>query len=103
MELTSYYGLKKPGYGDPVEVGDLNSNAEVTDRELHRLAMQAQNAAARLDALEALVNDYGLRIKALEDGIYTDITGNPFSVRFNTLEGVQVTGIWNKELQRMEC
>ena len=42
------------------------------------------------------------RLKALEDAIFTDITSNPFRVTFDTLEGVEITGYWNKDEKRLE-
>ncbi len=43
------------------------------------------------------------RIKTLEDALFNDIIGNPFSVLFNNLNDVTVEGVWNVALQRIEC
>ena len=32
----------------------------------------------------------------------TDVTGNPFTVTFDTLTGLAVTGIWNAAQKRLE-
>lgn len=42
------------------------------------------------------------RLKRLEDAVMSNITGNPFEVSLRDLEGLIVTGIWNKEKQRLE-
>ena len=41
-------------------------------------------------------------VKALELKYGTDITKNPFSVGFTTLDAVNVTGVWNASLGRIE-
>lgn len=63
-------------------------------------------AEAREFAVEAAakVNQYESRIARLEDGLFNDITGNPFLVTFDGLTGIVVTkGVWNRERQRIEC
>lgn len=48
--------------------------------------------------------DHETRIRRLEDAIYNDITGNPHSYLFDTLEGIRVvSGVWNKAKSRLEC
>ena len=37
------------------------------------------------------------RLKRLEDAVMSNITGNPFEISLRDLEGLVVTGIWNKE------
>ncbi len=57
----------------------------------------AQQASNKLN--EALS-----RLAQVEDGLYSNITGNPFNILFNNLEGVVIKkGVWNKEKQRIEC
>lgn len=34
--------------------------------------------------------------------IATDVTANPFSVTFESLDGLTVTGVWNADLSRIE-
>jgi len=41
-------------------------------------------------------------VKAIELKYGTDITKNPFSVGFVTLDDVNVTGVWNSSLGRIE-
>lgn len=52
--------------------------------------------------IRAAVSAVEASVKALELKYGTDITGNPFSVGFATLDGVIVTGVWNAALGRIE-
>ena len=52
------------------------------------------------------VRDCGLesRVSRVEDGLFNNITGNPFLVQFDSLDGVVMTkGIWNAARNRIEC
>ena len=49
-----------------------------------------------------LIDAMASRIKLLELIINTSITGNPFSVTFDTLEDKTVEGVWNKNQARIE-
>ena len=42
------------------------------------------------------------RLKRVEDALFSDIVGNPFQITFENLEGLEVTGYWNKEEKRLE-
>jgi hypothetical protein len=43
------------------------------------------------------------RIVWLMNSIFNDISANPFSIEFNTLDGLTVTGVWNESMRRIEC
>lgn len=43
------------------------------------------------------------RITWLMNSIFNDIYKNPFSIEFNTLDGLTVEGVWNESLRRIEC
>lgn len=67
-------------------------------------AEQAEQAEA--DAAQALSAIAGLesRVSRVEDGLFNNITGNPFLVQFDSLDGVVMTkGIWNAARNRVEC
>lgn len=51
-------------------------------------------------ALLQLMED---RIVWLMNSIFNDISANPFSIEFNTLDGLTITGVWNESLKRIEC
>lgn len=44
----------------------------------------------------------GVRIKLLEMVHGTDVNGISFVSAFDTMEGVELTGIWNKAASRVE-
>jgi hypothetical protein len=39
----------------------------------------------------------------LMNRVSNEISTNAFNVRFNTISGLNVTGVWNESLQRIEC
>lgn len=59
-------------------------------------------AEERRIALENYISEVSDGLERLENAILTDVTGNPFEISFKDLEGLEVTGYWNKELQRLE-
>lgn len=64
-------------------------DAHDQDPEAHRAI---QNTASDLDA----------RLSLLELLFNTSVTGNPFTVTFETLEGTVVEGVWNDQAKRVE-
>ena len=59
------------------------------DEEAHP---QIRNTVSNLDA----------RLSLLELIINTDVTGNPFTVTFGNLDGIDVEGVWNATSKRVE-
>ncbi len=55
------------------------------------------------DINKALLQSMEDRITWLMNSIFNNISANPFSIEFNTLDGVTVTGVWNESLKRIEC
>ena len=51
-------------------------------------------------ALLQLMED---RIVWLMNSIFNNISANPFTMEFNTLDGLMATGVWNESLRRIEC
>lgn len=48
--------------------------------------------------------DIMTRIKQLENGLYNDVTSNPFSITFKDINGVVLTnGVYNQDKARLEC
>lgn len=43
------------------------------------------------------------RVAMLEAVIFNDITTNPFLILFDNLNGIKAGGVWNSNLQRIEC
>lgn len=88
--------------------------AHTEDRDIHVTAADkagwttgAQTAAqAAATAAEALnkAEEAASRLSRVEDGLFNNITGNPFLVAFDSLSGIVLSkGIWNVERQRIEC
>ena len=51
-------------------------------------------------ALLQLMED---RIVWLMNSIFNNISANPFTIEFNTLDGLTVEGVWNESMKRIEC
>lgn len=43
------------------------------------------------------------RIVLLMNRVFSNITGNPFIMKFTSLDGLTVDGIWNETSSRIEC
>lgn len=43
------------------------------------------------------------RVVWLMNRVFDDITANPFEIKFDNLDGLIVTGVWNTTLNRIEC
>lgn len=43
------------------------------------------------------------RVVWLMNRVFDDITANPFEIKFDNLDGLTVTGVWNTTLNRIEC
>lgn len=65
------------------------------------IAAHNSDASAHGD-IRASVASVEAAVKAIELKYGTDITKNPFSVGFTTLDAVNVTGVWNTSLGRIE-
>lgn len=59
----------------------------------------AENAHGDIRASVAAMNAI---IKAIELKFGTNVTKNPFSATFGSLDGLTVTGVWNAEQARVE-
>ena len=55
------------------------------------------------DVNKALLQLMEDRIVWLMNSIFNNISANPFSIEFNTLDGLTIEGVWNEPLRRIEC
>lgn len=56
------------------------------------------------ETIVATVASLESRVARVEDGIFNNITGNPYLVSFDSLDGIVLTkGIWNADRKRIEC
>ncbi len=58
---------------------------------------------AGTDINKALLQLMEDRIVWLMNSIFNNISANPFTIEFNTLDGLTVEGVWNESLRRIEC
>lgn len=49
-----------------------------------------------------LTTQLSSNVQRMEDMLLSNITGNPFIITFDDLNGIGVEGVWNKSLQRIE-
>ena len=112
---SKYIGSDRVGV--PLGLATLGADGKVTKSQMPEIDAYTKRqtddlvdgdvAAHNADAsahgdIRAAVASAEAAIKALELKYGTDITGNPFSVGFATLDGVVVTGVWNAALGRIE-
>ena len=73
-----------------------------TDQKISS-AVDAHNSAENAHGdIRASVAAMNASIKAIELKIGTNVTKNPFSATFGSLDGLTVTGVWNAEQARVE-
>ena len=73
-----------------------------TDQKISS-AVDAHNSAENAHgAIRASVAAMNASIKAIELKFGTNVTKNPFSATFGSLDGLTVTGVWNAEQARVE-
>ena len=84
-----------------------DTKIHVTAEEKASWTEGAEQAAADANrVIEALNAIAGIesRVSRVEDGLFNNITGNPFLASFDSLDGITlVKGIWNEERKRIEC
>ena len=74
----------------------------IIDTEIKNLKNTIENLNADGITFNNAIDDLIARLKRLEDAVMSNITGNPFEISLKDLDGLIVTGIWNKEKQRLE-
>lgn len=84
-----------------------DTKIHVTAEEKASWTEGAEQAAADANRVtEALNAIAGIesRVSRVEDGLFNNITGNPFLASFDSLDGITlVKGTWNEERKRIEC
>lgn len=55
------------------------------------------------DINKALLQSMEDRIVWLMNSIFNNISANPFTIEFRSLDGLTVQGVWNESLSRIEC
>lgn len=84
-----------------------DTKIHVTAEEKASWTEGAEQAAADANRVTEAFNAIAgieSRVSRVEDGLFNNITGNPFLASFDSLDGITlVKGIWNEERKRIEC
>lgn len=88
----------------------IESGVYVTQEQLEEIAaVVIEDAISKHNAdpeahrtIRQELDDLDIRVTRLELMYGTDVTGNPFTVTFETLDGTVATGVWNSGQKRME-
>ena len=89
-------------------------DALLKEREEEDAAIRSELSAAQeqlgeaieggLTPLTARVTEAESKLTVLWDAVFTNITGNPFTVVLSSLDDITVTaGVWNAAKSRLEC
>lgn len=103
--------------GVPGGVATLDADGKLSESQrptvdAYTKAQTDQNISTAVDAhnsadtahgdIRASVAAMNASIKAIELKFGTNVTKNPFSATFGSLDGLTVTGVWNAEQARVE-
>ena len=100
--ITPNYGLTLPEGNDNADISVLNENFLILDQVLeHGLEDHIIDSEAHPN-IQILISNLESRLGAMELKYQTDVTANPFDIRFKTLNGLLVTGVWNEAYARIE-
>ena len=87
--------------GVPGGIATLDADGHLTESQ--RPTVDAHNGAENAHSdIRASVAAMNASIKAIELKFGTNVTKNPFSATFGSLDGLTVTGAWNAEQARVE-
>lgn len=65
-------------------------------------AASVRDTLGAVGAMESRMADMASRVTLMELMFATKVTGNPFTVTFDSLEGLNVAGVWNTAQNRVE-
>ena len=109
--------LKAEQAGAPGGIATLDADGHLTESQRwdvdgYKKAETDQRISAAVDAHNEAANAHGdirasvaamnASIKAIELKFGTNVTKNPFSATFSSLDGLTVTGVWNADQARVE-
>ena len=55
------------------------------------------------DINKALLQDMEDKITLILNTLFLGVSANPFIIRFTSLDGLTVEGVWNESASRLEC
>lgn len=109
--------VKNNQIGVPGGIATLDADGHLTESQrpavdAYTKAQTDQKISSAVDAHNSAENAHGdirasvaamnASIKAIELKFGTNVTKNPFSATFGSLDGLTVTGVWNAEQARVE-
>ena len=101
--MKENYNQAFVGLAEHKENEDIHVMASQKEEWQGAVAKSKQNATEISDQQAEIASLKG-KLARLEDSVYNDITGNPWTMTFNDLEGVELTkGNHNKARNRIEC
>lgn len=82
---------------------EVDAYTKVEADQLLREVISSHNSAENAhDDIRARMAVLNASVKAIELRLSTNVTKNPFSATFGSLDGLTVTGVWNAEQARVE-
>ena len=97
------YTIEHSEFLDKVSIVEINdpAHADVINKPIKQLFA---NTMANKIKIDNKTTEIFNRLIALENAVYNDITGNPWTLTFNDLEGINLTkGNYNRAEHRIEC
>lgn len=89
---------------DRIAIGDdLYEMEQVSDKIVRLKPVPTQIVEAGTPINKELLQLMEDRIILLMNRVFSTITTNPFIIRFNSLDEVDVEGVWNEAVARIEC
>lgn len=102
-EILTNYEKAFTGLGEHVENKDIHVTKQQKE-EWAEAAIKADKNEKELQVVGVSLSEMKGQLQRLEDGVFNDITGNPFTVSFKNLEGINlIKGNYNKIKNRIEC
>ncbi len=113
---TAHFSFTKADKWEYYDVGVVNANLDRIDEEIFNNRAWLEANLPDVAAMIAVHNESELshadlrqqvaenerKIDAMALSGNTSVTGNQFTVLFDDLEDIAVTGVWNSGMQRME-
>ena len=89
---------------DRVAIGDDCFYMEqLDDGRVRLIPAPTQVIEEGTDINKALLQSMEDRITWLMNSIFNNISKNPFTIEFKSIDGLTVEGVWNESLSRIEC
>lgn len=103
MENVVEVGKQTIGAAKAAKTSETNAAAsEQAAKTSQAEAKKSEEAAKKYAGDAAAIANTGVRIKLLEMVHSTDVNGISFVSAFDTMEGVELTGVWNKAASRVD-